>query len=159
MALGYGGGQTAVFGLMIASAVQWIVLLGLAELCSALPSSGVSLLIALGSRYIILVTENSPNSQGQYHFTYIVAPQFSKNFAAYTVGIFNVVAWWVTTASGIIYTAISAFGIAKFWYPEFVGTQWQVYLCYVLVVIVTRSFLLFPTYYVHFLVRCPVDIC
>ncbi|KAB8206400.1 amino acid transporter [Aspergillus parasiticus] len=114
MALGYGGGQTAVFGLMIASAVQWIVLLGLAELSSALPSSG-----------------------GQYHFTYIVAPQFSKNFAAYTVGIFNVVAWWVTTASGVIYTAISAFGIAKFWYPEFAGTQWQVYLCYVLVVIVT----------------------
>ncbi|KAF7588341.1 hypothetical protein BBP40_005869 [Aspergillus hancockii] len=111
MALGYGGGQTAVFGLMVAAAVQWIVLLGLAELCSALPSSG-----------------------GQYHFTYIVAPQFSKNFAAYLVGIINVVAWWVTTASGVIYTAISAFGIGKFLYPEFRGTQWQVYLCYVLVV-------------------------
>ncbi|KAE8337215.1 hypothetical protein BDV24DRAFT_154536 [Aspergillus arachidicola] len=88
MALGYGGGQAAVFGLMIALAVQWIVLLGLAELCSALPSSGVD------------------------HFTYIDAPQFAKNFAAYTVGIFSV-------------------------YPEFAGTQWQVYLFYVLVVIVT----------------------
>ncbi|KAE8147897.1 amino acid transporter [Aspergillus avenaceus] len=114
MALAYGGGQTAIFGLMVAAAFQWIVLLGLAELCSALPSSG-----------------------GQYHFTYIVAPKFSKNFAAHTVGIINVVAWWITTASGTIYTAVSAFGIAKLWHPEFEGAQWQVYLCYVLVIIVT----------------------
>ncbi|KAE8354855.1 amino acid transporter [Aspergillus coremiiformis] len=114
MTLGYGGGQTAVFGIMVAATVQWVVLLGLAELCSAFPSSG-----------------------GQYHFTYIMAPECSRDFAAYTVGIINVVAWWVTTASGVIYTAISAFGIAKFWYPNFGGTQWQVYLCYVLVVIVT----------------------
>lgn len=41
IALTYGGGQTAVFGLLMASVVQWVVLLGLAELCSALPSSGV----------------------------------------------------------------------------------------------------------------------
>lgn len=52
MAIGYGGGQTAVFGLMIASAVQWIVLLGLAELCSALPSSGVCSSIPTVSRYM-----------------------------------------------------------------------------------------------------------
>ena len=43
MVLTYGGGQTAVFGVMVAAAVQWIVLLGLAELCSTFPSSGVSL--------------------------------------------------------------------------------------------------------------------
>ncbi|PLB49685.1 amino acid transporter [Aspergillus steynii IBT 23096] len=114
MVLAYGGGQTTVFGLLVAALVQWIVLLGLAELCSAFPSSG-----------------------GQYHFTYIVAPKRTKNFAAYMVGILNIVAWWVTTASGTIFTAISAFGIAKFWYPEFSGEQWQVYLCYILVIILT----------------------
>ncbi|KAI9043603.1 amino acid transporter [Aspergillus affinis] len=114
MVLAYGGGQTAVFGLMVAAVVQWIVLLGLAELVSAFPSSG-----------------------GEYHFTYIVAPKRTQNFAGYIVGILNIVAWWVNTASGTIFTAISAFGIAKFWHPDFAGTQWQVYLCYVLVIILT----------------------
>ncbi|KAE8322355.1 amino acid/polyamine transporter I [Aspergillus sergii] len=112
--LAYGGGPTVLFGVMIAAVAQWIVLLGLAELCSALPSSG-----------------------GQYHFTYILAPPKYKKFAAYTVGITNVIAWWVSAASGIIYTGISAFGIAVFWYPDFQHERWQIYLCYVLVVTLT----------------------
>lgn len=37
-----GGGLTALVGLIIAAIAQWIVLIGLAELSSALPSSGVS---------------------------------------------------------------------------------------------------------------------
>ncbi|EIT74507.1 amino acid transporter [Aspergillus oryzae 100-8] len=106
--LAYGGGPTVLFGVMIAAVAQWIVLLGLAELCS-----------------------------GQYHFTYILAPPKYKKFAAYTVGITNVIAWWVSAASGIIYTGISAFGIAVFWYPDFQHERWQIYLCYVLVVTLT----------------------
>lgn len=39
--LSYGGPQTAVFGVMCSAVAQWIVLLGLAELGSAMPSSGV----------------------------------------------------------------------------------------------------------------------
>ncbi|KAE8155043.1 amino acid/polyamine transporter I [Aspergillus avenaceus] len=112
--LAYGGGPTTLFGVMIAAVTQWIVMLGLAELCSALPSSG-----------------------GQYHFTYTLAPERTRNFAAYTVGITNVIAWWVSSASGIIYTGISAFSIAVFWYPEFQHERWQIYLCYVLVVSLT----------------------
>ncbi|KAF9883680.1 hypothetical protein FE257_003064 [Aspergillus nanangensis] len=86
-----------------------------------------------------------PSSGGQYHFTYIVAPTFSKNFAAYAVGILNILAWWINTASGTIFTAISAFAISKIWYPEFTGEQWQVYLCYVLVLALT----LVPIFTVH----------
>ena len=55
----------------------------------------------------------------------------------------NVVAWWVNTASGTIYTAISAFGICQFLIPGFVGTQWQVYLCYLLVIFITCKFTIF----------------
>lgn len=36
-----GGGLAAMVSVIIAAAFQWIVLLGLAEFCSALPSSGV----------------------------------------------------------------------------------------------------------------------
>ncbi|KAL5361180.1 amino acid/polyamine transporter I [Aspergillus floccosus] len=114
LALGHGGAQTAVFGVIIAGCTQWIVLLGLAEMSSALPSSG-----------------------GQYHFTYIIAPRCSKNFAAYVVGALSILGWWLNTASGTIFTAISAFSIATLWYPDFTGEQWQVYLCYVLILALT----------------------
>lgn len=53
------------------------------------------------------------------------------------VGAINVIAWWVNTASGTIYTAISAFGICQFLRDDFIGTQWQVYLCYLLLIFLT----------------------
>ncbi|KLO91726.1 related to HNM1-Choline permease [Fusarium fujikuroi] len=103
----YGGGVTTLFALIIAAAAQWIVFLGLAELCSAFPSSG-----------------------GQYHFTYIIASPKTRNFGAYVTGSINILAWWITTCSGLIYTAISAFGCAAAWFPDFPQQRYQVYLCY-----------------------------
>ena len=38
----YGGPQSVVFGLLVATAVQWTITLGLSEVASAFPSSGVS---------------------------------------------------------------------------------------------------------------------
>ncbi|CAG8047160.1 unnamed protein product [Penicillium salamii] len=114
VAYSYGGGQIAVFSPIISALTQWIMLQGVSELASAFPSSG-----------------------GQYHFTYIVAPDRWKNITAFIVGAINVVAWWINTASGTIYTAISAFGICQFMLPDFVGTQWQVYLCYLLLIFLT----------------------
>lgn len=67
----------------------------------------------------------------------MVAPAPFKRFAAYTVGIFNVITWWVTTASGTFMTALSVFGIVIFWHPEYTGAQWHVYLCYVFIVFLT----------------------
>lgn len=55
------------------------------------------------------------------------------------VGVINVIAWWVGTSSGAIYTAISAFGIFTFWYPDFAAERWQVYLCYLLVIILSSE--------------------
>ena len=43
----YGGPQSVVFGLLVATAVQWTITLGLSEVASAFPSSGVS------SRFLI----------------------------------------------------------------------------------------------------------
>jgi choline transport protein len=39
--LRYGGAQAVIFSLLAATAIQWILTLGLAELASAFPSSGV----------------------------------------------------------------------------------------------------------------------
>ena len=96
--------------------LQWIVFLGLGELCSAFPSSG-----------------------GQYHFAYILAPTRTKNFAAYATGVINILAWWITTTSGSIYTAISAFGCAAAWFPDFAQKQYQVYLCFLGVIVLSRE--------------------
>ncbi|CAF9935819.1 MAG: hypothetical protein HETSPECPRED_009909 [Heterodermia speciosa] len=59
----YGGPQSVVFGLLVATVVQWIITLGLSEVASAFPSAG-----------------------GQYHFTYILAPPKHKKFAAFVIG-------------------------------------------------------------------------
>ncbi|KAL8682513.1 MAG: hypothetical protein Q9186_001460 [Xanthomendoza sp. 1 TL-2023] len=39
----YGGPQLVVFGFLVATAVQWVITLGLSEVASAFPSAGVSL--------------------------------------------------------------------------------------------------------------------
>jgi len=39
--LRYGGPQVVVFGILVAVIIQWIITLGLSELASAFPSSGV----------------------------------------------------------------------------------------------------------------------
>ncbi|KAL8785683.1 MAG: hypothetical protein Q9213_003242 [Squamulea squamosa] len=41
----YGGPQVVVFGFIVATAVQWIITLGLSEVASAFPSAGVSLML------------------------------------------------------------------------------------------------------------------
>lgn len=83
--------------------------------------------------------------QGQYHFSYIIAPKRTRNFAAFATGSINVLAWWITTSSGTLYTAISAFGIAAVVYPSFASQQWQVYLCYLLVIVLS----LIPVLTIH----------
>lgn len=55
------------------------------------------------------------------------------------VGIFAILAWWIGTASGTIYIAISTFGTIQFWYPDLVVTQWQVYLLYLALIGLTRK--------------------
>ena len=63
-----------------------------------------------------------------------MSPTSTRKFAAYVVGLLNIVAWWINAASGTIYVAISAFGIAELWYPDLEGKHWQIYLCYLLVI-------------------------
>ncbi|KAL4867648.1 hypothetical protein BDV12DRAFT_186568 [Aspergillus spectabilis] len=107
----YGGGVTVVFTLMIAAAAQWIVLLGLSELVSAIPSSG-----------------------GAYHFVYFLAPKKTRKFASFIVGITNLLGFWIGGVSGMIYTTISIFGMVSFWVEDFHPTQWEIYLAYVAII-------------------------
>ncbi|KAL2832504.1 amino acid/polyamine transporter I [Aspergillus cavernicola] len=104
----YGGGLTVLFAVIIAATAQWIVLIGLSELTSAIPSSG-----------------------GCYHFTYFLAPEKTRKFASFTIGIINLMGFWIGGVSAMIYTTISVFGMVSFWIEDFTPLQWQVYLAYI----------------------------
>ncbi|KAL5047364.1 hypothetical protein BDW71DRAFT_196810 [Aspergillus fruticulosus] len=110
----YGGPRLVIVGLILAFLAQSIISIGLAEIGSAFPSSG-----------------------GQYHFCFSLAPQKSRRFAAYVVGWISVVAWWVTTSSGISLAATTLAGILNFFDPGFTATQWQVYLLFVAMAVIT----------------------
>ncbi|CAG8935032.1 unnamed protein product [Penicillium salamii] len=116
----YGGAQTCIFSLVVAFLTQGIVTLGLAELASAYPSSG-----------------------GQYHFCFILSPPGSRRYAAYIVGWITMLAWWIVTCSGISLSAVVLNGIVNFWHPEYIGNQWETYLIYLAVSVVT----ILPVFY------------
>ncbi|KAF5633465.1 choline permease [Fusarium sp. NRRL 25303] len=48
----YGGAQATVFGLIVACAVQWLIILGLAEQASAFPSSGVIPIFTIPQKHL-----------------------------------------------------------------------------------------------------------
>lgn len=79
--------------------------------------------------------------QGQYHYTYIMAPGYIRNFLAFLVGICNILGWWMALASGTIIVAKSTFGLVLFRYPDFEQQQWQVYLCYILTIVLSCKYL------------------
>ncbi|KAI4115980.1 MAG: hypothetical protein LQ345_003519 [Seirophora villosa] len=112
----YGGPQNVVFGLLVATAVQWIITLGLSEVASAFPSAG-----------------------GQYHCTYILAPTKHKKFAAFTVGWMTLLGWWVVTCSGLSLCAVSVAGMISFWHESFEAARWQVYLIYLASLFLTAA--------------------
>ncbi|KAL5342282.1 choline transporter [Aspergillus crustosus] len=110
----YGGPRICIFALVIAFVVQFTVTLGLSELASAFPSSG-----------------------GQYHYCYILSPKHTRRYSAYIVGWLSVLAWWITTCSGISLAAVVMTGIASFYVPGYTASQWHIYLTYVAVSLVT----------------------
>lgn len=110
----YGGPQSVIFGLLVATVVQWIVTLGLSEVASAFPSAG-----------------------GQYHFTFILAPTNHKRFAAFVVGWMTLLGWWVITCSGVSLCAVSVAGMIGFWHGTFEAAPWQIYLIYIATIFLT----------------------
>ena len=75
--------------------------------------------------------------QGQYHFTYILAPSRHKKFAAFVVGWMTLIGWWVITCSGVSLCAVSVAGLIRFWHPDFEAARWQIYLIYLASVFLT----------------------
>ena len=114
--LAYAGPNSVVFGLLVAAAIQWIITLGLSEISSCFPSSG-----------------------GQYHFVFILAPEGSRRFAAFTVGWMNILGWSVTLCSGVSVVVASVSGLIAFLDGSFQATQWELYVMYLAVSFLSAS--------------------
>ncbi|GAB1210780.1 hypothetical protein APSETT445_009578 [Aspergillus pseudonomiae] len=107
--LAYGGGPTVLFGVMIAAVAQWIVLLGLAELCSALPSSGrrydyltkTTFTLSITGLILVLIAVLA-SGRGHYH------PEVLTTFQG-TSGWDTAPAWLLSITMGqYCYAAIGA---------------------------------------------------
>jgi choline transport protein len=113
----FAGAGPAVFWAPIVACIACLfITLGLAELASAFPSSG-----------------------GQYHFAYMIAPERYRASIAFSVGWLSSFAWLFTTASANLFCAQICVNLATLYNPEYVWTQWQVYLVYSGVLIICTA--------------------
>lgn len=125
-----------VFGLLIACVVQWTISLGLSEIASCFPSSGVS----KASLDKILFTYRGC-LKGQYHFVYILAPKGYKRLAAFVVGWMNLLGWTITLCSGVSVVVASISGMATFADNSFRASQGQLYFMYCVTAILSGKVL------------------
>ncbi|KEF63764.1 uncharacterized protein A1O9_01742 [Exophiala aquamarina CBS 119918] len=117
-----GGATCVVWSLVIGFVVCSIITLGLAELASAYPTSG-----------------------GQYHFSFMVAPPRFRAAVSYTIGWVSVFSWWMLACGSCIFCAQAVAVMAAVYHPDFAATQWQIYLIYVALTILSTALItLFP---------------
>lgn len=114
--LAYAGPNSVVFGLLVAAILQWIITLGLSEIASCFPSSG-----------------------GQYHFVFILAPKEYRKFFAFIVGWMNILGWSVALCSAVSVVVASISGLIALWNDDFQATQWEIYLIYLAVAVLSVS--------------------
>ncbi|KAJ6104958.1 amino acid permease [Penicillium sp. IBT 16267x] len=89
---------------------------GLAELASALPSSG-----------------------GQYHFAYMVASIKYRSLVAFVIGWLSIAARCLTSASTAIVCAQMAGSLASIYHPSYAAQASHTYLIYLLIMILATS--------------------
>ena len=72
----------------------------------------------------------------------VSAPEY-RAAVGFTVGCLSVIAWWLTVASANIFCAQIILNLASFYNPDFIWTQWQVYLVYVLLTIIAVAVVIY----------------
>ncbi|GFN16067.1 hypothetical protein AtubIFM55763_007180 [Aspergillus tubingensis] len=123
--MGYAGTAGMVWGWIIAMVFIQCVAMSMAELCSAMPTSG-----------------------GLYYAAAVLAPPKYGPFAAWITGWSNWIGQ-ITAAPSVDY-ALSAMilAAASIQNPDYVPTNWQVYLLTVLVLIIHTAISSMPTIWV-----------
>ncbi|KAL8856519.1 MAG: hypothetical protein Q9178_006834 [Gyalolechia marmorata] len=109
--LTYGGPQSVVFGLLVATAVQWTITLGLSEVASAFPSAGVELVMSRDS-----------DCSDELAGTVPLHVYSSAN-----------------QAQEVRSLCLSVAGLINFWHNEFEASRWQIYLIYLGSIFITSA--------------------
>lgn len=73
----------------------------------------------------------------------MVSPPKYKAPIAFTVGWLSVIAWALTAASACIFCAQVVVNLGSFLNPDYIWTQWQCYLVYVVLTIIAVSVVIF----------------
>ncbi|KAK5940756.1 hypothetical protein PMZ80_007173 [Knufia obscura] len=115
-----GAGPAIFWAPIVACIACFFITAGLAELASAFPSSG-----------------------GQYHFAFMVAPEKHRAPIAFATGWLSSFAWLFTTASANLFLAQVCVNLATLYNPEYVWTQWQVWMVYSGFIILCAAIVIF----------------
>lgn len=102
-----GGPVTIIYGIIVCTFTVGCCALSLAELAARYPTAG-----------------------GQYHWTWLIAPERFKRGASYATGMINIFAWLAISASVCVIIPNIVLGLAAYWNPTFVPQKYQSFLLY-----------------------------
>ncbi|RGP78836.1 hypothetical protein FLONG3_3035 [Fusarium longipes] len=105
-----------LWSLPIAGVMTTIVSLGMAELASAYPVAGA-----------------------QYYWSFMVARDDYKPFAAYLNGWMSVIGWWLASSSVSNFVSSMILDIVSAWQPKWDQKRWHQYLIYVALIWIATS--------------------
>ena len=102
-----GGTVTVIYGVVVTSFVYACIAISLAELASAYPTAG-----------------------GQYHFTFLIAPEKLKRGLSYVCGATAIFSWIAITAAATILSAEALLAIPVFFLGHYNPPAWHYFLVY-----------------------------
>lgn len=130
----------SMLGLAFSILNSWTALA--ASLSVGLPSGGPATviwgLVAAGVGALCLAMSNAeflssyPSSAGQYHWAAIITPRKWTPIVSWVTGWVNVSGWVALSASGGVLGGQLILGIITMYNPDFVPTQWQLFLVFLL---------------------------
>ncbi|MCJ1246988.1 hypothetical protein MMC30_004199 [Trapelia coarctata] len=105
--IAHGGSDLIIYGLVLITLVYSVIALSMTELTARYPTTG-----------------------GQYHWTFLIAPENIKRELSYLCGSINTIGWITLTASVLIIPPQLVVGLIQFFNSSYVILPWHVFLIY-----------------------------
>ncbi|VUC21493.1 unnamed protein product [Clonostachys rosea] len=116
-----------MWSLLVAGTMTTVVAAGMAELASAYPVSGA-----------------------QYYWSYMVASDDYRAFAAFLTAMLSVIGWWFSAGAVANFVAGTILNIVVAWHEDFEPQAWQKYLLFVTFVWLAASVNIFAANWIPY---------
>ncbi|CAI6072493.1 unnamed protein product [Clonostachys chloroleuca] len=116
-----------MWSLLVAGTMTTVVAAGMAELASAYPVSGA-----------------------QYYWSYMVASDDYRAFAAFLTAMLSVIGWWFSAGAVANFVAGTILNIVVAWNTDYEPQAWQKYLLFVTFVWLAASFNIFAANWIPY---------